>query len=56
MKTVLKVAAITSLFVSASAFAHHPAADVVDPETFEIIDENLADTPHADMDMDDMGR
>ena len=40
MKTVLKVAAITSLFASVSAFAHHPAADIVDPETFEMIDEN----------------
>ena len=56
MKTVLKVAAITSLFASVSAFAHHPAADIVDPETFEMIDENVADTPHADMDVNDMGR
>ena len=55
MKNVLKVAAIASLFASASAFAHHPAADVVDPETFEMIDENVADTPHADMTSDDIG-
>ncbi len=55
MKTVLKAAAIASLFASASAFAHHPASDVVDPETFEMIDENVGDTPHADADMDDMG-
>lgn len=56
MKTVLKVAAIASMFASVSAFAHHPAADIVDPETFEMIDENVADTPHADMDANDMGR
>jgi len=55
VKTVLKVAAIASLFASASAFAHHPAADMVDPETFEMIDENVADTPHADGTTDDMG-
>lgn len=55
MKTVLKVAAIASLFATGSAFAHHPAADIVDPETFEMIDENVADTPHADMTADDMG-
>lgn len=56
MKTVLKVAAIASMFASVSAFAHHPAADIVDPETFEMIDENVGDTPHADMDASDMGR
>ena len=55
MKTVLKVAAIASLFASASAFAHHPAADIVDPETFEMIDENVSDTPHDEGTTDDMG-
>jgi len=56
MKRVLQVAAIASLFASVAAFAHHPASDVVDSEVFELIDENVADTPHADMSFDDMGR
>lgn len=56
MKTLFNLTAIASLFVSVSAFAHHPAADIVDPEIYEMIDENVADTPHADLVFDDMGR
>jgi hypothetical protein len=55
MKTVIKAAVVASLFASAAAFAHHPTADVVDPEVYENIDENVADTPHADLVLDDMG-
>lgn len=40
---------------STSAFAHHPAEDIVDPEIYAMIDENVADTPHADLTFDDMG-
>ena len=53
-----KLLLTTSFFVSlasASAFAHHPAADIVDPEIYAMIDENVADTPHADLTFDDMG-
>jgi hypothetical protein len=34
------------------AFAHHPAADRVDAETYDMITDNLeeADSPHLDMD------
>ena len=49
----------TTLFLSlasTSAFAHHMAADIVDPEIYAMIDENVADTPHADLTFDDMGR
>lgn len=55
MKTVIKAAVVASLFTSAAAFAHHPAADMVDPEIYENIDENVAETPHADLVLDDMG-
>jgi hypothetical protein len=55
MKKAIQAVALTSLLASAAAFAHHPAADIVDPETYEMIDENVADTPHADMVFDDMG-
>ena len=54
MKNIMKLAAVASLFASVSAFAHHPAADIVDPEVYEMIDENVTDTPHADLDFDDM--
>lgn len=56
MKTALKVTAIATLLGSAAAFAHHPAEDIVDAETYEMIDDNVADTPHADLVFDDMGR
>ena len=55
MKAIIKAAVIASVFTASYAFAHHPAADIVDPETYEMIDENVADTPHADLTFDDMG-
>ena len=42
-------------FGSASSFAHHPAADIVDADIYDMIDANVADTPHADLTFDDMG-
>jgi hypothetical protein len=56
MKSVLQVAVLTSLLASFSAFAHHPAEDIVDEEIYEMIDENVTDTPHADLDFTSMGR
>ncbi|MDP3125943.1 MAG: hypothetical protein Q8M84_09950, partial [Thiobacillus sp.] len=55
MKSVLQVAVLTSFLASFSAFAHHPAEDIVDEEIYEMIDENVADTPHADLDFTSMG-
>lgn len=55
MKSMLQAAVLTSLLASFSAFAHHPAEDIVDEETWLMIDENVADTPHADLVFDDMG-
>ena len=56
MKMKLLTTAIAIAFASTGAFAHHPAADIVPPEIYEMIDENVSDTPHADMVFDDMGR
>ena len=56
MKTKLLTTTIVMAFASTGAFAHHPAADIVPPEIYEMIDENVSDTPHADMVFDDMGR
>ena len=56
MKNTLMTTALFMSLASTAAFAHHPAADRVDPETYAMIDENVADTPHADMVLDGMGR
>ena len=53
-KSVL-ISSLVFAFASSTAFAHHPAADIVDPEIYAMIDENVSDTPHADMTFDDMG-
>lgn len=55
MKKALQVAVFASMLTSISAFAHHPAEDIVDPDIYEMIDLNVADTPHADLDFTDMG-
>ena len=55
MKKSLVATTVLMTFASASAFAHHPAADIVDPEIYAMIDANVADTPHADLVLDDMG-
>ena len=39
--------------MSSPAPAHHPAADIVDEEVYAMIDEMVADTPHATLDFDD---
>lgn len=55
MKNFVLTTAFFVSMASTSAFAHHPAADIVDPEIYAMIDENVADTPHADLTFDDMG-
>jgi hypothetical protein len=55
MKKSVLISTLICAVSSASAFAHHPAADIVDPEIYAMIDENVADTPHADLTFDDMG-
>lgn len=56
MKKTLLLTGLLTTLASTAALAHHPAADRVDPEIYAMIDENVADTPHADMTFDDMGR
>lgn len=56
MKSILQVAVFTTMLASFSAFAHHPAEDIVDEDTYEMIDENVADTPHVLLDFTSMGR
>lgn len=53
-QTNILVLFLLTLFSSIS-YAHHPAADVVDADIYEMIDSMVADTPHAEMTFDDMG-
>jgi len=55
MRKPVQIAALVTLFSVPVAFAHHPAADIVDPEIYAIIDSMVADTPHADLVFTDMG-
>jgi hypothetical protein len=41
IKNALKVAALASLLASFSAFAHHPAADIVAEDIYLMIDANV---------------
>jgi len=56
MKSIMTAAVLTAMLASFSALAHHPAADIVDEDTYDMIDENVSGTPHADLDFSSMGR
>lgn len=56
MKSLLQVAVLTSMLASFSALAHHPAQDIVDEDIYDMIDENVSGTPHADLVFSTMGR
>jgi hypothetical protein len=51
MRKLLQITALATLLGAPAAFAHHPAADIVDA----MIDSMVADTPHADLVFTDMG-
>ena len=53
MNKSMLIAAMALALWAVSAFAHHPAADMVDEDTYENIDAMVADTPHADMTVED---
>lgn len=55
MKKIILAFAMAFAFGSSYVLAHHPAADIVDPDIYAMIDENTADSPHADLDVDTMG-
>jgi hypothetical protein len=52
MKTLTYTTAIFMAMAATSVFAHHPAAEMVSVETYDMITENLEGTPHLDMDLD----
>lgn len=53
MKRVLIVVAALLVINVSLVIAHHPAADIVDPEIYAMIDEMVSDTPHATLVFDD---
>ena len=54
MKKLSTITTVSMLLISANAFAHHPAADIVDPEIYDMIEENISDA-HLALTFDDMG-
>ncbi len=56
MKNALHTVLFAALVAPFAAFAHHPAADIVEADIYEMIDENVSTTPHADLIFTDMGR
>ena len=55
MHKYLQSIILAMLVGSTSAYAHHPAADIVDEEIYEQIDLLLSETPHATLTFDEMG-
>lgn len=55
MNKIFKLSVIALLLGSANAYAHHPAADIVDEEIYQEIDDMVSDTPHATLTFDEMG-
>lgn len=52
MKKIFQIGALSISLISFASFAHHPAADRVDEDVYEMISAAVADTPHADMTFD----
>ena len=55
MRKIVQAAVVAMAFTAAPAFAHHAAEGIVDDEVYEMIDSLVADTPHADMTLEDLG-
>ena len=54
MNKLLLTTAIAIAMGSTAAFAHHPAADIVDEAVYDMIEENISEV-HLDMTFEDMG-
>lgn len=54
-KLVALVVVSLVLTVAAVAVAHHAAAGIVDEDIYAMIDALVADTPHGEMTLDDLG-
>ena len=55
MKFTLIFTFVLLTIIAVPVIAHHPAQGIVDEEIYVMIDEMVADTPHAEMVFDSMG-
>ncbi len=55
MKNKIRLTTLAMFLASTNLYAHHPAADIVDEEIYEMIDLMVEDTPHATLTFDEMG-
>ena len=53
MKKIILATAIAVTFGSSYVFAHHPAADIVDPDIYAMIEDNISE--EHDQVLTDMG-
>ena len=53
MKKIIAAFTLSLALAVSPALAHHPAADMVDPDIYAVIDEMVSDTPHALLEFDD---
>ena len=49
MKKIALLAALIMFCCTGNSLAHHAAASILDEEVYQMIDDLVADTPHADM-------
>ena len=54
MKNHAHYTALGVMLATAPLFAHHAAEGIVDDDVYAMIDEMVADTPHAELDFTDM--
>ena len=54
MRNILLTIAACLALITSPVFAHHAAEGIVDEEVYEMIDTMIADTPHAEMTIDDI--
>jgi len=55
MKKYIVFGALALAISSTPVLAHHPAADMVDAEIYDMIDRMVANTPHATLDFEEIG-
>ena len=54
MRNLVRAAVLSMALATVPVMAHHAAADIVDADVYAMIDSLVADTPHADMTIDDL--
>ena len=56
VKKFLVASLMFFIFACMPVYAHHAAEDMVDEDVYNMIDELVEDTPHADMTLEELGR